>query len=70
MLTKPKVESPFKKTLAEKAILKTAKKNYNAEKRKLNPEYTKRGNNRPLRTNIWSEMPELLKMALAIEVAA
>lgn len=68
---KPQQESPFKKSSAEKAQLRTAKKDYNKYKRHLDPTYTKHSSGaKALRTNDWSQMAQLLKMALAIEAVA
>lgn len=68
---KPLAESPFRKSSAEKALLKVAKKDYNKYRRYVDPTYTKKtGGAKALRTNDWSQMPQLLKMALAVDAVA
>jgi len=71
LIRKPETESPFRKSFAEKAQLKTAKKDFIKYQRHLDALYTKKnGGAKSLQTNDWKQMPQLLKMALAIDAAA
>ena len=60
----------FKKTPAEKHILKSVKLKYNQNKKKLNPNYTKRKSILGLYTNDFTKLSELLKMAEQVELAS
>lgn len=57
-----------KKTSSEKALFKVIKKNYNAEKRKMNSTFSKKNSSMGLIGKSLKDIPEMLKLADAIEL--
>ena len=68
-LDRRKEADKFKKTPAEKYLLKKAKKEYNDAKRIFDPTYTKKSR-MGYGTNLLSELSKLVQMVTVIQVHA